>query len=64
MSFTKNEVYRPSVENGGSGDTWATARNYLDGTYGQNYANTKIMRDIQRRTTIITDMITKSTVIW
>ena len=42
VSFTQSEVYIPSVENGDSGDTWATARNYLDGTYGENYANTKI----------------------
>ena len=42
VSFTQNQVYIPSVENSGSGDTWATARNYLDGTYGENYANIKI----------------------
>ena len=42
VAFTKNQVYIASAENGGSGDTWATARNYLDGTYGSNYANVKI----------------------
>ena len=42
VSFTQNLVYIPSVENGGLGGTLATARNYLDGTYGDNYANIKI----------------------
>ena len=42
ISFTQDQVYIASVENGGSGDSWATARNYLDGTYGSNYANIKI----------------------
>ena len=42
VSFTQSEVYIDSVENGDLGGTWATARNYLDGTYGENYANVKI----------------------